>query len=663
MKNFKSFLLITAVAATFAACTKVDNPGSPVTAVDDGEWTVSPNYIDESYAPGDNFYYYALGNLLKKNKIDPTDRPVCRSYMFQELGGSLNQRLATISRPSNSKLFMHVSDMDKTSEQAKNILKEMCNKLNAATTREEAWKITGELMAQGAVGLLDFAPLNYDGKVGFFLNPHSSTLVTLTASLTKSIEQLQDPEFIKNLRPLAGPTRRAFSPSEWPMINAWCQGFGVDPSNVLMLDEYYSKTLGTSHPNLAKFISALKQIQESDLDNYKSQICECIAEDSCFVSKKLYNSTIAVLAKEGSISSEQASTLELSNLYNVLYSGMCSYEYSKQFCDKYITDDIVSNVKTRCEELRKVFTERIQRNTWMSEASKTNAINKLNAITFNAGKPDKWYSEGITDISSNTCLLQDVIQLRKTKNSLYKALYNKPISEAGMHIIAMMAGGGLTQVNAFYHQNYVGVYILPVFCLPPAIDPSVNEAEQYATAMVFGHEITHGFDSRGANFDKNGLYNPIWGSDADKAMFEKLGKQYADYFSSILVMPDELPDVYCDGTFTLTENIADLGGIEIAFDAYNKRLKAQGFSGSELIKQQKRFFLALTRNWWAVYNKAYALLATQGEGPKHLEKDIHALFKERVNGPFPNVDAWYNLFDVKASNKMYLAPDKRTHIW
>jgi len=337
------------------------------------------------------------------------------------------------------------------------------------------------------------------------------------------------------------------------MIIAWCKGYGIYPTNVYMIDEVAMKVGGTSrNPNLTKFLDILKKVQTSDLKVYKETICDLIMDDTCFISEQYFES--AKKTYQDKLSSVSYSKLTLKNLPGLIYNSLGAYENSKVFCDRYVTDEIVANVTARCQEIKNTFAQRIQRNTWMSEASKTNALDKLNAITINAGKPDSWYSEGLTDIASNTCLLQDVMQLRKTKANLYKALCNKPTKEAGMHIMAS-ENRGLTVLNAFYHQNYIGIYIMPVFCLPPLYDITANEAEQYALATVFGHEFTHGFDSSGANFSKDGLYGPIWGTETDKKKFEELGKQYADYFSTLLVMPDELPGIYCDGTYTLTETL------------------------------------------------------------------------------------------------------------
>ena len=118
-----------------------------------------------------------------------------------------------------------------------------------------------------------------------------------------------------------------------------------------------------------------------------------------------------------------------------------------------------------------------------------------------------------------------------------------------------------------------------------------------------------------------------------------------------------------DGKTTLAENIADLGGMEIAFEAYTNRLKRQGFEGEQLRLQQQRFYLAFAHLWQSKYNALYAQERTVGRNQYGAGKDEHSLERERINGVAMNTDAWYNLFNVKPGDKLYLKPEERTHIW
>ncbi len=196
------------------------------------------------------------------------------------------------------------------------------------------------------------------------------------------------------------------------------------------------------------------------------------------------------------------------------------------------------------------------------------------------------------------------------------------------------------------------------------MDPNVRHGDIiYASAYFFGHEMTHGFDRRGAMYDKNGEEIPIFVDQADLDRFKQLSQQLADCYSSLEVMPDQLPGVFNDGNYTLGENIADLGGVEIAFEAYTNRLKRQGFEGNQLRLQQQRFYLAYAHLWQAKYNALYAKELTQGRNELGAGKNVHSLERERVNGVVMNTDARYDLFDVKPGDKLYRKPEERVHIW
>jgi putative endopeptidase len=129
------------------------------------------------------------------------------------------------------------------------------------------------------------------------------------------------------------------------------------------------------------------------------------------------------------------------------------------------------------------------------------------------------------------------------------------------------------------------------------------------------------------------------------------------------VLPDELPGLCNKGDWTLAENIADLGGFEIAYEAYTDKLMEDGFSGDELRLQQQRFYRAYAHLWKAKYTADYAKTRTIGTNEYGLGSDTHSLEKERVNGVVPNTDAWYDLFDIRPEDKLYRSSEERVHIW
>jgi endothelin-converting enzyme/putative endopeptidase len=237
---------------------------------------------------------------------------------------------------------------------------------------------------------------------------------------------------------------------------------------------------------------------------------------------------------------------------------------------------------------------------------------------------------------------------------------NKWLSEEGKK-------NALEKLNAFYINNYNSINIYPWWLMKPCSDPSYNQAINYAIMEIVAHEITHGFDSNGYRFNKDGDPVTLFTNPADAANFDELGKKLVARFNELEVMPKELPGVMSKGEYCLGENIADLGGFEIAFEAYTRYLKDSGFNGDELLKQQQYFFYAFTEQNRSKYGPNYVKLMQEGRPATALtpaiSADTHSLPRERVNGIIRNVDIWYDLFGIKPGDALYLAPADRVHIW
>ena len=360
--------------------------------------------------------------------------------------------------------------------------------------------------------------------------------------------------------------------------------------------------------------------------------------------------------EEYNASVPEEAQLKLASVFNIVKKNYLKYADSRAIAEQYTTPEMKSRAYQTAEELRNTFVQRIQRSDWLTDASKTNAIEKLQAITINVAYPDEWFEEGFADISGEKSFLEDVMALRRADLALKLKLVGMDNKRGGFHEL-MRGQDALTVANAFYVQNFNSINIYPIWLMTPLYDETQNDAINYATYTVFAHEISHGFDTNGSRFDKRGDLNPIWATEADEQEYLRRAQGLADYFSGIQVLPEEMPGVYANGEHTLAENIADLGGFEIAFEAYTDHLSAEGFKGEELLKQQRRFYQAYANLWRAKYGAAWA------NNMLYVEQDTHSLEKERINGIVPNTDAWYDLFNVQPGQKMYLAPEERIRIW
>ena len=204
--------------------------------------------------------------------------------------------------------------------------------------------------------------------------------------------------------------------------------------------------------------------------------------------------------------------------------------------------------------------------------------------------------------------------------------------------------------NARYMEVNNSMYILGINLIEPIFDLQMCDALKYSVigATTIGHEITHGFDNEGSLYNKIGKKEEWW-TPADKQNFAKLQDAMVKNFNSLYYADN----VYCDGEATLVENIADLGGLNIAYDAFVKKMKATGISGDELDRQGREFF------------RAYAYYYMENMSAEEIEsykQDEHAPFCLRVNGNVYLMDEFYRLFNIK-DGKMYLAPKDRIEIW
>jgi putative endopeptidase len=296
-----------------------------------------------------------------------------------------------------------------------------------------------------------------------------------------------------------------------------------------------------------------------------------------------------------------------------------------------------------CIQLRQTFNQRIDANEWMSDASKQLAKEKLNAMTFNIGSPDEWFSEGFADISNEKTLLDDIMALRRTNLALCRKIAGMETPRASFH--SLMTTYDLTVMNAFYSPNFNAMNIYPAWMLPPLLDSQQNDAHNYATMMVFGHEITHGFDTYGAMRDANGRQNSII-SGNDQSEFDKRSNDMIAYFGSF-TYGDGIP---VDGERTNRENIADQGGLHNAYDALMKR---SGGQASERLYKAREYFRAYAYGWLEK--------GTEGYMDVYLT-DVHSPGCIRATGNVFMADEFYEAFGI-TDGKQYITPKKRIHIW
>lgn len=314
----------------------------------------------------------------------------------------------------------------------------------------------------------------------------------------------------------------------------------------------------------------------------------------------------------------------------------------------YVKTYFPAEAKTRMEQLVKnlqwALGERIKASTWMTAETQKAALDKLAAFTVKIGYPDKWrdYSNLTID---NDSYYANVVRARRFESAYALNKIGKPVDKSEWLMTPQT-------VNAYYEPNTNEICFPAGILQPPFFDMNADDAFNYgAIGVVIGHEMTHGFDDQGRNYDLNGNLADWW-TAADSKAFEERAQVLIDHFDNIEVAPG----VHANGSYTLGENIADNGGLNISYTALQKAMKEGAIKGDmDGFTPEQRFFLAYAGVWAANIRPEEVLRRTK--------EDVHSLGMWRVNGTLPHIDAFYKAFNIKQGDPMWLAPEKRAKIW
>ena len=299
--------------------------------------------------------------------------------------------------------------------------------------------------------------------------------------------------------------------------------------------------------------------------------------------------------------------------------------------------NLVGNLKT-------ALGEHINGLTWMSDTTKQRALEKLDAFTVKIGYPDKWRDYSTLKIDRRRSYWDNIKDAIKHEVDYNLSDWGKPVDKTRWYMTPQT-------VNAYYSPLSNEICFPAGILQAPYFNPDADPAENYgAIGVVIGHEMTHGFDDQGSQFDKEGNFANWW-TAADKEKFDSLTAGLADQFDSIVV----LGDTHANGRFTLGENIADQGGLRVAYTAYHNSLGDSEGGVIDGFTHDQRFFLSYANVWAGNIRDEEILLRTK--------TDPHSLGRWRVNGSLKNIEPFFRAFDIKEGDAMYLAPEKRVIIW
>ena len=324
-----------------------------------------------------------------------------------------------------------------------------------------------------------------------------------------------------------------------------------------------------------------------------------------------------------------------------LIDGSLGEEVGRIYVEKYFSADAKERMQRLVKNLQRAYAMRMENLGWMSDETKQKALEKLSTFRAKIGYPDTWRDYSKLEIK-NDSLWENMIRVAQFEDAYW-------IEKIGQKKDPNIWYMNAHEVNAYYDPSTNEICFPAGILQYPFFDMAADDAFNYgAIGAVIGHEMTHGFDDSGRHFDKDGNMTDWW-TTLDAARFDERANVMKEFFNKIKITDD----VYANGEFTLGENLADYGGITVAYTAYmnfgNRTESADGFTDVQ------RFFISYATNWTSNIRDEAIL--------KQTKTNEHSLERWRVNGILPHIDAWYDAFGVGPGDKMYVAPEKRVKIW
>ena len=324
-------------------------------------------------------------------------------------------------------------------------------------------------------------------------------------------------------------------------------------------------------------------------------------------------------------------------------NGMLGELVGEMYVEKYFPAAAKERMVKLVKNLQTALGERINAQEWMSDSTKVKAQEKLAAFHVKVGYPDKWKDYSKLDIKKDSYWANVCRASEWSFNDMYSRL-GKPVDKDEWLMTPQT-------VNAYYNPSTNEICFPAAILQPPFFNMEADDAANYgAIGVVIGHEMTHGFDDQGRQFDKNGNLTDWWApGDADR--FKARAQVMVDFFNNIEV----LPGLHANGELTLGENLADHGGLNVAYLAFQNATKDAPLGVVDGFTPEQRFFLAYATLWAGNIRDEQIRVYTKS--------DPHSLGKWRVNGALPHIQAWYDAFHITPSDPLYVAPEKRVNVW
>ncbi len=646
--------------------------------------------LDTTAVAGDDFYQYACGGWMKKNPLPPA----YPSYgSFHVLGEENNKRINAILtdllnesyekgtiEQKLSDLYKLAMDSDRRNQEGVAPVMGMVERMEAAKTTDQLFDIQKEMARSGdheffssgfgadeknaTENILSVSQAGLMlGEKEYYLDNDSATarirdeyrkhivrmfqffnfteaqaqtkmqhimrLETEIAKVSRNRTELRDPQRNYNKMTLKEVA------TNYPLLKF------EEMMNARGIDSKYIQELVVGQPEFLEGINKL--MKTMTVDEYRDYL-EWNLVMSC---TGLLSDTVRQADFEffGKILSGQKEEHPRWRRSVAQVQGVMGEALGQIYVKKYFPAAAKERMVQLVKNLQTALGERIQAQDWMNDSTKQNALDKLNSFYVKVGYPDKWTDLSELQIDPAKSYYENMQACNRfwTADAIAKKA-GKPVDRDEWYMYPQT-------VNAYYNPTTNEICFPAGILQPPFFDMNADDAFNYgAIGVVIGHEMTHGFDDQGRQYDKDGNMHDWWTAQ-DAENFKERTDRYADFFSAIKV----LPDLNANGRLTLGENLADHGGLQVAFTAFKNATAQQPLGDAEGFTPEQRFFLAYAGVWAGNRNEEDIRMRTKS--------DPHSLGEWRVNGALPHIDAWYEAFHISPENKMFIPKEERLDLW
>ena len=663
---------------------------APVVGMAQGKSGIDPANLDKSVRAADDFYQFATGGWQKRN---PLPAAYSRFGSFDQLQEDNNKRINSILSDLLKKNYKHGSmeqklsdfyklamDSERRNREGLTPVKPLLNEMEAAKTKADLQQLQLKYAVEGyGVGFASYFAADEKnvttnilslsqsgltlGQKDYYLNNDAATVAireaykqhlvrmfrlygfseaqataranavfraeTALALVSKSVTELRDPQAnynkmtLKEFQELYPNIPLEKMANAEGVKSAYIQEIVVgQPAFMAGYDKIYA----------AATADDLRALMEWDvIQNSASYLSDEIREANF----DFFGKTMSGRKEDYPLWKRATNQVEaqMGEALGKIYVARYFPESSKKMMEQLVRNLQIS------------LGQRIDAQTWMSDTTKAAAHKKLDKFYVKIGYPNKWIDYGKLVIDPQKSYYENVMACRNfSHNRHIEEKAGKPVDRDEWYMTPQT-------VNAYYNPTTNEICFPAGILQRPFFDPKADEAFNYgAIGVVIGHEMTHGFDDQGRQYDDSGNMKDWW-TATDAKGFEERADMYADFFSNIKV----LPDLNANGRFTLGENLADHGGLQVSYQAFKNATAKKHLKIIDGFTPDQRFFLAYAGVW--------GQNITELEIRNRTKRDPHALGEWRVNGALPHIDAWYDVFGVKEGDKLFIPKNQRLSLW